>query len=195
MDAPVRPPKPSDIAISPQLPRKPVQQTKHSFDEAILHDKTNEDLQELLDNPELLRDLYLAHHPAPAAHVEEMSALETTLTAEQSELQALKHSTTQKRQTLISSIQELNKLEAQWDEREREMYTALKPYSEQAILASLQALHNDSENLSEALLASFLKDGGRVDEFIERYKALREVTHLRAEKIQRFKESRVSGFR
>lgn len=170
------------------------------MDPHILADRSEEELQSLLDDPDLLTALYEAKHPLPQKHLQVLQDMERQHEQVLARIQSLRPSVFEQRQKVENSLIQTKRVERDWEQTELQMYASLKPYSSQALFSNLQAAVSDSEKISETVAASFLETGSTaqnegVQDFIKDYKTVRKTFHLRDERLARWKDGRVGGFR
>lgn len=167
-----------------------------SFDASILKDKSKTDLQEILDSTDLLHDIFLAHHSLPTQHASLLAQEEERHRDALARIATLREQIVHQRQITETAVAATKSLEAEWERVEKGMYLAQKPYSAQSLLLDLKNVLSEAERTSEGQLASFLdSSGGNVEDFIREYRKTRKLRHLRAEKVQRWQDGRVGGFR
>ncbi|TGZ83157.1 hypothetical protein EX30DRAFT_394390 [Ascodesmis nigricans] len=155
------------------------------------------DLQYLSHSPTLLTSLFTLHHPTSHQSATLLTtALNTNLTTAQrlstleSQLQSTRHSTQQK---LLAT----RDLEQAWRVKEKEMYAELKRFSE---IEVARRLREDVER-REAEAAEWereLLEGaweGGVEEWVKGYREKRKEVGLGRERIGRWGEGRVGGWR
>ncbi|ORY74142.1 hypothetical protein BCR37DRAFT_227502 [Protomyces lactucae-debilis] len=218
---PQRPPKPRAPDPPTQAsPRSPAYTQAHNLHERpsaaaslpILADLQEEEMARLLADPETLEALYLTHsHTAQARHQQHLALLQQEQ-ALQARITTLHTQANQQYKQACDAVSAARAKEDLWNREERAMYAALQPTTADALFTRLQAATTDAEKMSEALLASFLEgevmspgggegdaateaSGLAVGAFMKEYRQLRQVYHLRSEKLARWKEGRVGGFR
>lgn len=203
---PARPPKPEAIQSIPQR-TSPQRQPAVSqignlprLNPAFLDELSEEDLSQLLNSPELLDAVLQAHHPSPAQNIKLLAGLEQELQEATSRVSKLRQQTVEKRLEVENSLIETKDLENEWEAAELNMYASLKPFSSSALFTRLKAYSLESEKLAEFLESSFLGETPSdqtegVQDFIKEYRSARKTFHLRNERLARWKDGRVGGFR
>ncbi|KAI5807009.1 hypothetical protein EDC01DRAFT_10113 [Geopyxis carbonaria] len=185
--APAAPPPPPPTSLVPSEPFVP----------SFLHDKPLSDLHTLLSSPPLLDSLFTATHPTShsttsalttaltsnAAHAAHLSALETALIAQRAAVQ----------QKLVAA----RALEGKWREKEQEMYVALNAFSSPALYARMVAAVEEAERESDVVAEAMVEGaaGGDVEAWVRGYREGRKKVGLRRERVGRWDEGRVGGWR
>ena len=207
MATPARPPKPQGIVSGTRdsetrelRPSTPSASSLPVLDRQFLEGQSREELSDLAGDTELMEALYQSQHPLPAQHAKVMAEIDGQHATMCGRLEKLRQQVVEQKAVVALSLQENQDLQARWEEVEREMYSALKPYSSSNIYMQLQSAVVESEKTSETLLTSFLEQGvgaqnQDVPDFIREYKSLRKTFHLRNERLLRWKDGRISGFR
>lgn len=210
MNGPARPPKPGAIQCRPRSIDHTLDTEQHH---APLSDSdccnsltdslrtlTEVELQELLGKPALLDALYYAQHHLPGERAQTLARLEQELEQTRTAISSLRQQVVEKRIEVENSIIETKELEKEWESAELSMYASLKAFSSSTLFARLKAVTTEAEKTSDTLETSFL-EGSPLDQndgiqgFIKEYRSARKSHHLRNEKLARWKDGRVGGFR
>lgn len=208
MPIPALPPKPeailhagrlrSDTPDSQRLAAKPSATPR--FDDSFLDGCSEDELQVLLHDPDLLEALFLARHPHPVQYAQVLEDTERKQAELRAHVEALRPEVLEKRFEVENALMKMKALERDWEDTERQMYNSMKPMSPVALQARLQAAVTDSQAMSDSMLTSFLDFGSapnndNIQDFIKDYRQVRKLYHLRSARLARLKEGRISGFR
>ncbi|KAK9470521.1 uncharacterized protein V1510DRAFT_369971, partial [Dipodascopsis tothii] len=161
-----------------------------------IQNKSKQELVDLMANEDLLFSIFCETHPVVQAVTKQIADL-----AAQAE--DLSTNILSRRETLVATraraekeLHEAREIERHWQERERQMYAALKPFSSTALHNRLQIATKEADSVSESLATSFLDDGYMdIADFVKDYRRERKLYHLRKERKQRWDEERVAGGR
>ncbi|KAG0636304.1 hypothetical protein HOY80DRAFT_370944 [Tuber brumale] len=177
-------------------PPPPPPPTDDGFVPSVLLNKSRDDLEHILNSPQLLEALFATTHPtASSADVALIANLQHNAELA-ARLAALESKLATARESAERALVETRQLERTWRDREKEMYQALQPFSSPALYSRLVNAVGDAEAVADAMAESFLEEGGRdVGEFVREYRALRKTYHLRKERKERWDEGRVGGWR
>jgi len=156
---------------------------------------SRDDLQYLLHSPELLNALFTATHPSADTTTATLTAALSRNVELAQHLSVQEHQLIALRETTQQKLAEAKTLERRWREKEKEMYQALQPFSSPALHARLVNATNEAEQTGDAMLESFLEQGGDVESFIRGYREVRKLAALRNERMGRWDEGRVGGWR
>jgi hypothetical protein len=112
-------------------------------------------------------------------------------------LTALERALVSQREATQKILTDAKAHERRWRDKEKEMYQALQPFSSPALYARLSNAIAEAEATSEAMVESFLDDGGAdgVESWVKSYREIRKLTALRRERMGRWDEGRVVGWR
>lgn len=209
MDVPARPPKPTEIR--PQRPlAEQVLQTRSpdtagpraqpSFRSTFLESRTAAELQALLENPEMVDQIYFAEHPQPKEQAQHLAKLESKQQQLRIDDERIRTRVVELKLEVENALIETKELEREWENTELTMYSSLKPYTSTALHSRLQAATGEAEATTESLLSSFLEvvskaEGDEVHDFVKEYRNARKLYHLRREHLARWNDGRVGGFR
>lgn len=209
MSGPARPPKPEAIQSTTYITGEEVKAQRQvpsresdppEFDLDFLKDLSVQDLHALLADSALLDAIYESQHPQAGQLAQIVSKQEREEKDARDRVTALRQEAFEKKLECEQSLIETKELEKEWEEVERNMYASLKPFSSSALFSELKSATTESEKLSESLEASFINQNSAnqnegVQDFIKEYRSARKLYHLRNERLARWKEGRVGGFR
>ncbi|CCG84251.1 protein of unknown function [Taphrina deformans PYCC 5710] len=208
MASPARPPKPGGIQhtsrpsdVVPLSPKPlPTSSVVPEVDDAFFQGRSLSELNAILENPQLLEAIYWAKHPLPIQYTQVLAEIEDEQQKLRIDLEKLSPEVLEKKFEAENSLIKTKHLQDEWEAVERSMYSALKPYTSDALYTRLQAAVSDSEKLSDSLVSSFLDAGPSplnddIHDFIKEYRQTRKIHHLRSERLARWKDGRVGGFR
>lgn len=209
MDLPALPPKPTEIRSQQHPPNQvqkptgittPSSNVHEQFKSSFLESRTASELQALLDNPDMIKQIYLAEHPQQRTHVDHLMALEAEQKKLITEDDRMRSRVVELKLEVENELIETKELEREWEDTELAMYSALKPYTSSALFSRLQAQTSEAEAITDSLLSSFLEgaskaEGEEIHDFVKEYRSARKTYHIRREHLARWRDGRVGGFR
>ncbi|GAM83550.1 hypothetical protein ANO11243_015380 [Dothideomycetidae sp. 11243] len=168
-----------------------------------LVDKTTQDLQHLLEHPELqtaLLDNSDTSHPSIASSQAPLKqVLESNIALSDALLQLEAH-LNDLRTSAQSRLLGLRGLEQQYRTRVSETEAELKPFSPMALYQRLSASAQEQDLLVRGIEESFMDDSGmasdrEVQDFVRRVREAKKTAVFRNERKMRWDEGRVGGWR
>ncbi|MCJ1475980.1 hypothetical protein MMC13_004644 [Lambiella insularis] len=198
-DSSTHPPPPSDVSHTGPPPPT----IDSGYLPAFLKDKSQADLQTLLNTPSLLSALALSPphaHPSLAATLSPIHSLLAANTALATHLLSHAAALATLRDTTSTHLLHLHALERQWRHKQALLDDALAPFAPKALHQRLVASIGEQEAYLAALEESFMEGEGRASEretgeFLKRWREGRRVLEVRRERRERWEEGRVGGWR
>ncbi|OBT78095.1 hypothetical protein VF21_02748 [Pseudogymnoascus sp. 05NY08] len=170
----------------------------------ILEDKSIQDLEEILRNPELLSATCHSRdtaHPSTSASDESLQAALRENIAVASHLNDVEARLSHLQASTQAQLLSAHALERQWRQKQSDMDRALSPFSPSSLYQRLGAGVQDQEGVCQALEESFLEGDGAVatereiTEWVRRYRDAKRLYYSRRERKERWDEGRVGGWR
>jgi len=169
----------------------------------ILHDKSTQNLHELLQNPDLQMAILnnpRTSHPSIVASQVPLERLLEENNSLASSLQQLESRLVDKRSVVQSRLLTLRALEQQHRSKIAETEDALRTFSPMALYQQLNASTQEQDALVKGIEESFLDQTSMASErelsdFIRRVRDGKRTAFLRSERKERWDEGRVGGWR
>ncbi|KAL9128026.1 MAG: hypothetical protein Q9217_003220 [Psora testacea] len=177
---------------------KPPEVSEHWLPEGLL-DKTTQQLEPILQNPDLLKALSQTH---PSLHpdnsplpplLQQTQHLATHLSQQHSRLLSL-------RQCTQEHLLQLHALERQWRSKQAQLDRELAPWSAKSLYQGLREAEREGEDVSRSMESSWLDESGElgereVGEWLKGWREGRVKVWKRREFRERWDEGRVGGWR